>query len=108
MIGLAFLLCSTAASAVPIDMSPNPVLLPSADGTPDSFTLTLLSGDTATNRLNFQLDGPGGGWFLPTVGSSVIVFDDVILTDMGSTSAVDMLFLGPASLEPGASNHAAW
>ncbi len=97
--GVGLVLVASVASAAPISMSPDPVGLPSIDGTPDAFTLSLTSGDTDTNRLDFRLQGPGGGRFLPTVGASVIVFDDVTLTDVGTSSVTSMLFLGPEAFD---------
>jgi hypothetical protein len=108
IVGLTVVVVASAASAAPIYMDPNPVQLPSLDGTADAFTLSLLSGDTANHRLDFQLAGPGGGVFLPSVGASAIVFDDVILTGWGATSTSDMFFSGPASPFFGDPSTAGW
>ena len=83
-------------------MNPTEVLLPTLFGTPDPYQITLLSGDTNNNHLDFLLSGPGGEF---SVGASVMVFDNVMLTDMGSTSVIDMMFFGPGA---GGTNAAGW
>lgn len=102
MVGLTAALMASAASAAPIYMDPNPVHLSSLSGTPNAYTLSLLSGDDTTNyRLNFELSSE----FVPTAGVAAIFFDDVILTGWGSTSTSDMFF-GELSL--GDPSAAAW
>ena len=101
-IAVALVFATGAASAGTITMDPNPVDLPTLFGTPDPYRITLLSGDTENYHLDFQISGPADEFW---VGASVMVFDNVMLTDMGSTSVIDMMFFGPSAVSP---NAAGW
>jgi hypothetical protein len=83
---LASLALAGSAAAVPISMDPGAVTVA---GLGNDFTLTLESGDTSDNRLDFSIAG-GGGWgamdFVPSMGLAAMIFHDVSVLAAGETS----------------------
>jgi hypothetical protein len=88
---LALLLFAASAKAAPIAMSPDPVTLDGINGT---FTLSLASGDTSTNSLEFDLLGSDQTGFFPTTGLAAIVFDGTSVVSATELSDPDNLIYG--------------
>ena len=84
---------ASAMQAAPITMNPSPVTINGLNGT---FTISLTSGDTATNRLNFSVTGSDPSGFLPAAGIAAIVFDGVSVVSAGEISDPNGLITGLA------------
>jgi hypothetical protein len=87
------LLIASAVQAAPITMNPSPVTINGLNGT---FTISLTSGDTATNRLNFSVVGSNPPGMLPAAGAAAIVFDGVSVIGAGEISDPHGLITGLA------------
>ena len=87
----AALLIASAMQAAPITMDANPVTINGLRGT---FTISLTSGDTTNNRLNFSVTGSDPSGFLPASGIAAIVFDGVSVVQAGEISDPNGLITG--------------
>lgn len=75
-----------AASAAPIQMSPNPATVNAVLGY--DFSLSLDSGDSDTNVLHFTAAGAGGcGMACPSTAIAALVFDGVSVLDAGDANS---------------------
>ena len=84
-------LIASAMTAAPITMDANPVTINGLRGT---FTISLTSGDTTNNRLNFSVVGSDPAGFLPATGIAAIVFDGVSVVSAGEISDPNGLITG--------------
>jgi hypothetical protein len=84
-------LIASAMTAAPITMDANPVTINGLRGT---FTLSLTSGDTTNNRLNFSVVGSDPSGWLPATGIAAIVFDGVSVVSAGEISDPNGLITG--------------
>jgi hypothetical protein len=80
-----------AVEAAPISMSPGPVTLQGVRG---EFTLSLESGDTSTNRLEFSVLGSNPPGALPAVGVAALVFHGVSVVSADEISDPHNLITG--------------
>jgi hypothetical protein len=91
---LAGLLLAGSAAAVPISMDPGAVTI---SGLGNDFTLTLDSGDTSDNRLDFSITG-GGGWgagdYAPSMGMAAMIFHGVSVLSAGEIIDPDNVING--------------
>ncbi|MFO0690907.1 MAG: hypothetical protein U0900_19580 [Myxococcota bacterium] len=86
---LLALVLPIAATATPIQMTPNPAVIDAAVG--NDFSLRLDAGDSATNVLQFTVTGGGGcGLFCSSTAVAAIVFDGA--TVLSATDADSSLF----------------
>jgi hypothetical protein len=87
----AAMLIASAMQAAPITMDANPVTINGLRGT---FTISLTSGSTTNNQLNFSVTGSDPSGFLPAAGIAAIVFDGVSVVSAGELSDPHGLITG--------------
>src|SRR5262245_17585473 len=87
----AILVASAAVQASPITMGPNPVTINGLNGT---FTISLQSGDTSNNRLNFGVLGSNPPGMAPAFGVAAVVFHGVSVVQAGEISDPHNLITG--------------
>ena len=84
-------LIAGAVQASPITMGPNPITINGLNGT---FTISLQSGDTATNRLNFGVLGSNPPGMAPAFGIAAVVFHGASVVQAGEISDPHNLITG--------------